>query len=91
MALGGSGRRLVAWLTLTAEAADGADVGCLSFGRPIKVAAGGCGLFRLVGEGQSIEDGCLSWSLRESVMGGPTGCVSGLVFTPAPSPMVNFC
>ena len=67
---GGSGNREVVGLSLMAEAVDGADVGCLSFACLIKVAAAGCGLVPLVGEGQSIEDGCFSW---KSVMGGPIG------------------
>lgn len=90
-ALSGRGHREAVWLTLTVEAVDGADVGRLSFGRLMKVAAADCGLFPLAGEGQSIDDGCLSRDLRDSVMGGPIGCVSGLVFAPAPTPMVKFC
>lgn len=88
MSPGGGGHREVVCLTLMVEAA---DVGRLSFDRLIKVDAAGSGLFPLVGEGQSIDDGCLCWNLRDSVMGGPVGCVSGLVFAPAPSPMVKFC
>lgn len=61
------------WLTLVVEAVNGADGGCLCFGRLIQVAAAGCGLFPLAGDGQSIDDGCLSWNLRDSVMAGPVG------------------
>lgn len=74
-----------------AETVDGADVGCVSFGSLIKVAAAGCGLFSLAGKGQSIGGGCLCWDSRDSEMGCPVGCVSGLVVAPAPSPMVRFC
>lgn len=70
---------------------EGADIGRLCFGSLIKVDAAGCGLFPLVGEGQRIDDGCLCWDLKDSVMGGPTGYVNGLVFAPTPSPMVKFC
>lgn len=90
MARGGRVHRGALWLTLAAEGGDGADVGRLSFGRLIKTAAG-CGLFPLAGEGQSIDHGCLSRDFRDSVMGGPIGCVSGLVFALARRPMVKFC
>lgn len=90
MARGSRVHRGALWLTLAAEGGDGADVGWLSFARLIKAAAG-CRLFPLAGQGQSIDHGCLSWDFRDSVMGGPTGCVSGLVFALAPSPMVKFC
>lgn len=81
VAPGSPRHRQLVWLTLTVEAVD--------VGRLVKVA--GCGLFPLVGEGQSIDDGCLCRDLRDSVMGGPTGYVSGLVFAPTSSPMVKFC
>lgn len=91
MAPGGKRRRELAWLTPGAEAVEGADVGRLSFGSRVKSDNAGCGLFPLVGEGQSIDDGCLRWELRDSVIGGPIGYVSGLVFAPTPSPMVKVC
>lgn len=87
VAPGGGGHVDALCVTLTVDAVEGVDVvSCL-----IKVASSGCGLFALVGEGQRIDDGCLSLGLRDSVMGSPTGCVSGLVFAPAPSLMVKFC
>lgn len=83
VAPGGSGHRE----TLTVVAVEGVVVvSCL-----IKVASSGYGLFPLVGEGQRADDGRLSRGLRDSVMGSPTGCVSGLVFAPARSLMVKFC
>lgn len=78
-------------LTPAAGAVRGADVGRLSFGSRVKSDAAGCGLLLLVGEGQSIGGGRLCWELRGSVMAGPIGDVSGLVFAPAPGPMVNVC
>lgn len=87
VAPGGSGHREVLRLTLTVVAVEGVvAVSCL-----IKVASSGCGLFPLVGEGQRVDDGRLSWGLRYSVTGGPIGRVSGLVFAPARSLMVKFC
>lgn len=74
-----------------AETVDGADVGCVSFGSLIKVVAADCRLFPLARKGQSIGGGCLCWDLRDSEMGCPVGCVSGLLFAPTPSPMVRFC
>lgn len=87
VAPGGSGHREALRLTLTVVAVEGVVVVfCL-----IKVASSGYGLFPLVGEGQRADDGRLSRGLRDSVMGSPTGCVSGLVFAPARSLMVKFC
>ncbi|TNN63851.1 hypothetical protein EYF80_025910 [Liparis tanakae] len=57
----------------------------------VKSDAAGCRLIPLVGEGQSIDDGCLCSELRDSVVSGPTGYVSGLVFAPTPIPMVKVC
>lgn len=91
MSPGGRGQREPVCVTLTVGAVETADFGRLSFDRLMKVDAAGSGLFPLVGERQSIDDGCLCWNLRDSVMGGPVGCVSGLVFAPAPGPMVKFC
>ncbi len=84
---GGKRHREAVGQTLMVEAVDAG----LSFDGLINVDAAGCRLFPLVGDGQSIDDGCLCWDLRGSVMGGPIGYVSGLVFAPAPSPMVKFC
>lgn len=79
-------------MTLVVEAVEGADgVGRLSFDSLIEVDAAGRRLFPLAGEGQSSDGGRLRRDLRDSVMGGPVGYVSGLVFAPAPSPMVKFC
>lgn len=73
--------------TLTGAAVEVADVGRLSFGSLIKVDAASGRLFPLVGGGHSIDAGCLC---RDSVMGGPSGYVTGLIFAPTPSPMVKF-
>lgn len=75
--------------TLMAEGAYGADVARPSF--LVKVEVAGCGLFPLVGGGQSIGDGCLCWDLRNSEMGGPSRYVSGLSFAPTSNPVVKFC
>lgn len=86
VAPGGSGHREALRLTLTVVAVEGVVVvSCL-----IKVASSGYGLFPLVGEGQRADDG-RHQHVRDSVMGSPTGCVSGLVFAPARSLMVKFC
>lgn len=77
VAPGGSGHREALRLTLTVVAVEG-------------VVVVSC-LFPLVGEGQRADDGRLSRGLRDSVMGSPTGCVSGLIFAPARSLMVKFC
>lgn len=72
------------------EAIEGADVGDLSFDRVVQSAAD-TGLFSMVGEGHSIDHGGLCWDFKGSEMGGPAGCLSGLIFAPAPSPMVKIC
>lgn len=84
---GGRRHRQAVCQTLTGAADGGVNVGLLSFGSLIKVDAASCRLFPLVGGGQSIDAGCLCW---DSVMGGPCGYVSGLVFAPTPSPLVKF-
>lgn len=72
------------------RAGDGSVAG-LCFRGLIKVDAAGWRLFPLVGGGQSIDDGCLGWELRDSVVGGPSRYVTDLVFAPTPSPMIILC
>lgn len=88
----GSGEVGQLGLTLVVEAVEGADIGGLSFGRMVKGAAD-AGLFALAGEGQSGDEGGLSWDLRGSEMSGPVGCVGSLVVAPAPAldPLAEFC
>lgn len=62
-----------------------------SFAGLIKANAASWRLLPLVGGGHSIDDGCLGWKRRDSVVGGPSRYVTDLVFAPTPSPMVILC
>lgn len=79
------GHRKATGLSLMVEPIDSTDV-------IVKFATASCRMFPLAGEGQITDDGSLCWNLKDSVMGGPGGCVSGLVFSRPPSPMkLKFC
>ena len=87
---GGRSRAVVGWSggevgRRALQAVEGADVGRLVDG-----TAANTQLFPLAGGRQSVDSRSLCRELKDSVMVGPVGCVSGLVLAPTSGPLAGF-